>query len=277
MKIEKYVLYAIDAFERDEKDVALMHACIAVDGTAGKLFKGKLGGSIYKETIRQYWWLVEAFLGGGINLRDTKWRAIKLSSKNAEQILEPDLADIIYHIFRCNDAHGKEIPIPFELLPDEDGICSWIIDVDNNSVRMPERIIWALLAISVFCQVNKDIKTAGDYFLNWGSDLLGIRFKKFIIKEWWGQEQRAKSFFIAQKLIRIDISDLVANPDLAEGEIVYLGDPSHIQLIKNKELHLSEEQNDTLDRSKYFVMAALCLLILIIIITMILKLTGKNF
>ena len=41
MKLEKHILSAIDSYDRSNKEDALMHAVIVLDGTAKKLFLGK--------------------------------------------------------------------------------------------------------------------------------------------------------------------------------------------------------------------------------------------
>ncbi len=205
MKLEKHVLKAIEAHDRGSTDEALMHAAVAIDGTARKLF-GKAGANIYKDCIRKYYWIVERFVGEGLNLVETKWTHLKLVNGNGKPILEPDLADIIYHIFRCNDVHATEIPIKFEILPKKNNHHIWHIDIANSGVRMPEAIIWALLAISVFSKVNSDIKTDGEHWLSWGSDQIG--YTRFTIKEYWGKEKELDDFFLNKPTVRIKIDKL---------------------------------------------------------------------
>ncbi len=205
MKLEEHVLSAIQAFDRNKKDEALMHASIAIDGTSRKLFsKQQTSNKDYKSCIRQYWWIIERFIGDGINLEETQWTNVKLDNGHGKLIINPDLADIIYHIFRCSHVHGKEIPIGYELLPAEDGLSTWVIGRDSR-VHMPERIIWALLAVSVFCKANSEIKTDGEYYLSWGSEKLGIGITKFVIKDWWGREDDLRAFFSERPCIRIKL------------------------------------------------------------------------
>ena len=180
-----------------------MHACIAIDGTAKK-FSQKYSKQSYKNYLRQYWWLIERFIGGGLDLQNTKWNHITLDNGHGKIITDSDLADIIYHIFRCRNAHGEEIPLEYELLPVSDGYSEWIIGLQDQRLHMPERIIWALLAVVVFSKANSDIKTDGEYCLTWGSEQLGI--KEFIIKDWWGKEDQVKEFFQPYEQIRVKIA-----------------------------------------------------------------------
>lgn len=204
MRLEQHVLHAIDDFDQGKKDSALMHACFAIDGTARKIFpKNGVGRQGYKNCIRKYWWLVEPFIGSGLNLEETKWTHITLDDGHGKKIIDPDLADIIYHVFRCSHAHAEEVPLRYELLPVSDGYSTWAVGIDDGSLQMPERIIWALLAISVFSGVNSDIKTDGDYYLTWGSESLGIGIHRFVIKEWWGREDDMRGFLSQFNHIRV--------------------------------------------------------------------------
>lgn len=208
MRIQDHVIFSIEAFNRGEKDHALMHACIAIDATACELFsKQRATNQDYKKCIRDYYWLIQPFLGGGLDFNVTKFSHITLDNGYGGQISDPDLADVIYHIFRCNTAHGKEIPLSYQLLPVSDGVTPWRFGV-NNTLQMPERIIWALLAVSVFAKVNSSLQSEGDYFLSWGSDILGIGTTKFEIKDHWGEEDVIKSFLAQHPQTYVDIKNL---------------------------------------------------------------------
>lgn len=135
MKLDEHVLKAIEAFERNEKDHALMHATFAIEGTARNLFPNKkIEREDYKNCIRQYWWIIERFIGEGLNLEETKLTNLNLVNDKGRPISNPDLADVIYHIFRCHHAHAKEIPIKYELLPSANGHYIWKIDRVNNGI-----------------------------------------------------------------------------------------------------------------------------------------------
>jgi hypothetical protein len=50
---------------------------------------------------------------------------------------------------------------------------------------MPDRLIWALLAVAVLSSVNAGTKTTGTYFLSLGDER---REERFVISDWWGRE-----------------------------------------------------------------------------------------
>lgn len=206
MELERHVLSAIEDHKAGRLDSALMHACIALDGTARRVFpNATVGRTGYKNCIRKYYWIIEPMIGGGLNLEDTKWENVPIT-EGKHQITAPDLADIIYHIFRCSHAHARAVPKNYELLPVEDGRSTWI--AANGILQMPERIIWALLAVSVFSSANSGIQTAGNYYLSWGSERLGIGIFKFVIRDWWGREDDFRSFLSRQNPVRIKLENL---------------------------------------------------------------------
>jgi len=205
MRIDRHVLCAIDDFQQNKLDSALMHACFATEGTAKKIFKIK-GKSSYKKCLRKYYWIIEPMIGGGINLEETKWNNVKIDDGYGTKITNPDLADIIYHIFRCNNAHGEEVPPMYSLCPSGDGYSTWFLSEDQ--ILMPDRIIWALLAVSVFSKANMNVSSDGDYYLSWGSESLGLGIHKFVIKEWWGREDDFCAFITPHNKTRVKLDKL---------------------------------------------------------------------
>ncbi|WP_243368623.1 hypothetical protein [Microvirga solisilvae] len=207
MKLEKHVLAAINDYEQGSPDLALMHACFSIEGTARKFSgKNKATNKDYKDLIRAYYWIIEPMIGGGINLVETKWHNLKIDNGYGRILPDPDLADVIYHVFRCSHAHAEDTPKNYELLPVTDGHSRWILA--DGVLHMPERIIWALLAVSVFAKVNADITTDTPHYLTWGSMSLGLGIETFIIKEWWGREEDFKAFMDKQKIIRVKLDKL---------------------------------------------------------------------
>lgn len=194
MTILEHVLKSFkDGLENDFQS-ALMNACFAIDGSAQKYFlKEKVGRSEYKKFIRDHYWIIEPMLGGGLNLEETKWQNLNIDNGNGEIIKEPDFADIVYHIFRCSNAHGKGIPLNFEFTEDIDGKHTWRIS--NDYIAMPKKVIWALISVVVFSKVNNNIQTNTGYELTWGSESLGIGTYKFPLQVYFGEEDVLKKVF----------------------------------------------------------------------------------
>jgi hypothetical protein len=207
MEVADNVIRSIDAFGRNDKIDALHQACIAVEGTARNMFsKKKTTRRDFKECIRKYWWLIEAFMGPGLNLEETKWTHLDLKDSNGKKIENPDLADIIYHIFRCHPAHGLDIPVEYQLLPPVMGVSNWILNFETKSILLPESVIWALLGIAVFSSVNTEIKSEGDYLLYWYDPTFKIY--NFIIKDTWGKEDELKKILSNYQFPRVKLEGL---------------------------------------------------------------------
>ena len=180
--IESHVTSAIDDFNGGKVDNALMHACIAVDGSAQKFFSQKQSSrSAYKNFLRNYYWIIQSMVGGAIDISTTKFENIK----TINGISSPDLADIIYHIFRCIHLHGNPVPMEFDLTPVKEGASSWTFA--GERLNIPDRLVWALLAVVVLSTANKDIKSGGDYYLTLGSEAKG--HDVFQLTDWWGREK----------------------------------------------------------------------------------------
>lgn len=206
MKLEDHVLRSLELLDEGRKEEALMHAAISIDGTAKKIFR-RGGGNNYKLCLRRYYWLIERFIGEGFNLVETKFSYLDLDNGNGKNVPDPDLADVIYHIFRCGHAHCEAVPIKYQILEAGNGVHPWEMDRENKGLRMPHTVIFALLAVSVFSKANLDIKTTGEHLLKWGSPQMG--YQGFTIKNYWGKEDDIKDFFKdrPQTRVKIDFSE----------------------------------------------------------------------
>jgi len=192
MKLSEHVIKAIEDYGLN-KDSALMHACFAIEATSRNLYKKRtVGRNDYINCLRKYYWIIEFMIGKGLNLGETKWDNLIIINDHGKKINHPDLAEVVYYIFRCNHAHAKPVPFKYKLLPYTDGHFPW--QFGANLLQMPESIIWALLAISVFSTANKGIRSKGDHYLTWGSESLGIGTTTFKIMNWWGKEDKFREF-----------------------------------------------------------------------------------
>lgn len=209
MRLERHVLLAIEANDRGEFDHALMHACLALEATAKNIYgapgPGKRGDQ-YKDCIRKYNWLIEPMISAASVDLETLFTNLNIFRESGTPIPKPDFADVVWHVFRGNDAHGELIPYDYELLPVSDGISIW--KIEDGKLKMPQRITWALLAVSIFSKANKGIITEGEHYIEWGSDILGIGFTEFLIKDWWGKEEEIRDFFVKQNLIKVKLENL---------------------------------------------------------------------
>lgn len=191
MKLIDHIRSAFDDAGQGKFDSAMLHACVAVDTTSKRLHPTESRvGKRYVACLRNYYWLIEPMLGAGINLDETRFENVTLSKNTA-----PDFAEIVYEVFRCNHAHGDEVPNNFVVTPTAtNGDVHWSSGI--NKLHLPETLLWALLALVVFSKANAAEKTEGSQYLSlWG--------RTFPVAEWWGREGEFKSFVESRPMIRI--------------------------------------------------------------------------
>ena len=142
MNVGNSVRKAIDDWERGETDAAMSHACNAVDGTAKKVYPSL-----------------------GSNARFTR-------------------------LLRDNYAILGPLGMPgigFELMPDArqpvraGELRKTTVKVVRGAIRLSDRIIFGLIAVTVLSPANKDQHVPNGYYLTFGAE------EKLIITEWWGR------------------------------------------------------------------------------------------
>ncbi len=196
MKLPQHITCAIDDGAQGKFDSALLHACIAIDATSKRLApQEKRVGVRYIECLRNYYWVLEPMLGAGLNLVETRFSNIQL-----KHTATPDLAEIIYEIFRCSHAHGDEVPPEFSVLPSQGNFHSYW-GLAKGELHMPDRVVWALLSVAVFSKVNAHEKSEGSYFLSLGAE-------QFPIADWWGREDDFRPIAAKYNQTRVKLDGL---------------------------------------------------------------------
>lgn len=155
MKIGDSVKYALDHYERQEFEAAALHACLAVDGTAKKLYpelKDK-NRERFERMIRDHLDVFTSFAAPGVNLEATKF-PVRLEEGKKRQPL--DVASILYKVHRCTHGHGDELPNGFDFIPTENDTITFTVDIESGTVALSTTTILGLLAIAVLSPVNED-------------------------------------------------------------------------------------------------------------------------
>jgi hypothetical protein len=114
MIIARSVRKAIDEWEQRDLESAMLHACNAVDGTAGKLYPRLGNQARFTRILRENYAILGPMGAPGIDLIGTRFPVTV--RKVTAQGGKPDLADVLYGIHRCCHAHGDELPEGFDLL-----------------------------------------------------------------------------------------------------------------------------------------------------------------
>src|SRR5262245_3623177 len=182
MKVGQSVRCAIDDWEQRKLDAAMLHACNAVDGTAGKLYPTLGNKERFTRTLRENYGILGPMGAPGVDLVETRF-PVSVKGPTAPDG-KPDIADVIYGIHRCVHPHGDELPGGFELLQDAAGPKQVTrMEIERGKVRLSDRFIFGLLAVAVFSPANHDqsMKELNGYFLTFGKSA------KLVINEWWGR------------------------------------------------------------------------------------------
>jgi hypothetical protein len=202
MDVAGHVRKAIDDWELEDSEPAMLHACIAVDGTARKAYPAFASKARFTRLLRENYGVLGPMGAPGIDLAQTRF-PVPVPGATASGG-EPDIADVIYGIHRCYQAHGEALPAGFELLHDVKGPARITrLEVERGKLRMSDRIIFGLLAVAVLSPVNADLTAPDGYYLTFGSHTV------LPINDWWG---RAADFpdIAAQDpvpLVKLDFGD----------------------------------------------------------------------
>ena len=190
MNIADRLVHSIDDAYANKLLSALMHALAAVDGTGHKLYPNiNNNRDRFITTIESYYWILEPMLAIGINLDETTFDWIKLEKRAAK------FSEVIYEIFRCNLAHGTEIPSGFTVHQANDPKLR-VFEMGQQSLSLPSTLIYGLCAIALFSNVNKEQKSNTDYWLSQGD-------MHFTLDDWWGRESDARICFSTVRMPRI--------------------------------------------------------------------------
>lgn len=182
MEVGRSVAKAIDEMERGDRESAMLHACNAVDGTAAKIYPSLGSNARFTKLLRENYAILGPMGAPGINLEETRFPVTVERPKALGG--KPDIADVIYGIHRCTHGHGVALPDGFDLFPDTSVVTfppRTRIEVQRGKVRLSDRIIYGLIAVSVFSPANIGQVTPPGYYLTYG----GV--STMLINEWWGR------------------------------------------------------------------------------------------
>ncbi|MHB9117830.1 MAG: hypothetical protein ACYC2R_06120 [Burkholderiales bacterium] len=178
----------------------MLFACLAVDGTAKKMYPHiELVGKRFRQFILDHLDIIE-LMHGGLNLQETVF-----PFKDNKGTVGVKFEDIIYEKIRCNLAHGNELPDGYGVtIKVADGIQQFMIDIKNQSMTFPESAIYALGLPCVLAPVNADQKI--------GSNLYHYRdpINHYVVDRWWGKVECARRImdFENQVRVKMDFSNV---------------------------------------------------------------------
>ena len=193
MKIADHVRYSLDACDSRDLDKAMLFACLAVDGTAKKMYPQiEKVGERFRKFLVEHLDIIE-LMYGGLNLQETIF-PFKDNKGNVGVKFE----DIVYEKFRCNLAHGNELPDGYGVtVKVANGIQQFMIDIENQSMTLPESAIYAIGLPCVLAPVNADQKI--------GSNLYHYRdpINQYVVDRWWGKVECARRIMDFEQQVRV--------------------------------------------------------------------------
>jgi hypothetical protein len=200
MKISDHIKHSLEATDRKELDQALLFVCLAIDGTSKKTYPtiNKVSER-FRRFVNDNLDIIELMFGG-LNLQETMF-----PFKDAKGKVGIGFADIIYEKFRCNLAHGEELPDGFGVaIQIAEGHQQFLINVEKQSMTLPQSAIYALGLVCVLAPANADQKI--------GNNLYHYRdpINSYVVDRSWGKADCARKImdFDAQVRVKIDFKNV---------------------------------------------------------------------
>ena len=198
MKISEHIKHSLDASEARDLEKSMLFVCLAIDGTASKMYPD-IGhvGTRFKKFISQHIDVIQLMFGG-VDLKNTVFPL-----KNSKSKLGMKFEEVVYEKFRCNLAHGNELPDGYTVNAKlETGVYEFLVDIKNQSITLPESTIFALGLPCILATVNVN-QIIGNKLYHYHDSI-----NKFVIDRWWGKLECARQImdFENQILVKLDFS-----------------------------------------------------------------------
>lgn len=180
--VARHVGKDLDELDGGNLEWAMLHACIAVDGSASR--GGRSTRRQFVTFLRKNYAVLQPAGLVGLDCERSRFPiSPDLPSPTAGD--NADVADLIYTVHRCAPAHGGEVPPEFALLEDKAGVA---IGFDPPGVRLPGSLVYGLLFVVVLCRENRDLRVNHAAHLWWDPPLGGKRLV-MPVNEWWGRRR----------------------------------------------------------------------------------------
>lgn len=191
MTVAESVAQSLQQWDRKVWDVAMLHACNAVDGTARKRYPTVGVGTRFRNLIRDSLDIFGVMAAPGVNLEESRFPVAVRSDLPDKR---PDIADVLYGIHRWLHGHVDESPVAFEVSPYVNA-SSAVRIANDGKIQLPKTAILGLLAVAVFAPENKGESIPPDYQLSWFDHV-------FYISVWWGWQDHFR------EIVNVDPSSL---------------------------------------------------------------------
>ncbi|WP_226649418.1 hypothetical protein [Microbulbifer variabilis] len=195
MKISDLIKSSLDSSDRKELNQAMLFACLAVDGTAKKLYPGiKKNGERYRKFIVDHIDIIE-LMYGGVNLKETVFPFGKNNRKDGMKF-----EDVVYEKFRCHLAHGDELSKGYSInVKVGENVQHSTVNVEEQSLTLPESVIFALGLPCVLSPVNEN-QSIGSYVYHYRDPI-----NYYVVDRWWGKIDCARKIMDFGSQIKVKL------------------------------------------------------------------------
>jgi hypothetical protein len=188
VEVGKSISKAIAERLSGDLDSAMLHACNAIDGTAKKMYPALGVGARFTRLLRENYASILEPMVPGVNLEQTVF-PVRIPNANGPGG-QPDFADVIYVIHRCNHGHGAALPVGYELIPDTttEPARTTMTSRKNSAgdwvVRLSDRSIYGMLAVALLSPANvgQILDGVNLTYSSWSKDIC-VRLDN----DWWGR------------------------------------------------------------------------------------------
>ena len=199
MAVGESVRQALEQWDRKVWDVAMLHACNALDGTSRKRYPALGVGTRFRTAIRDALDIFGVMAMPGVNLEQTRFPVAVRSDLLPER--RPDIADVLFGMHRWLHGHSDQSSVQFEISPYVSANAALRI-ANNGTVQLPTSAVLGLLAVAVFAPENKGQVIPPSYQLTWYDHV-------FFINGWWGWQDHFREMVGLDKarLVTLDFGD----------------------------------------------------------------------
>lgn len=194
------VAQSLQQWDRKLWDVAMLHACNAVDETGRKRYPTLGVGTRFRTALRDSLDIYGVMATPGVDLEKTRFPVGVRSDLLPDK--RPDIADVLYGIHRWLHGHADESSVEFEVSPYVNASAALRI-ANDGKIQLPKSAILGLLAVAVFAPENKGEVIPPDYQLSWYDHV-------FFISVWWGWQDHFREIVNVDRasLVALDFGDL---------------------------------------------------------------------
>lgn len=191
--IQSAVLHALHQWQADPYH-ALKEITPAIEASACKyLGKSSTTAGDFKKFFREHMEIFKVFCRFPEN-PDFIFEGETFVTDRGKEIPNPDMADIVYHAYRCALQHGKAVEENFlftRTIAEGLGVAR----IHDGKIQLPAAVVIGLVGVVVLCPANFDQKTVSSCYLEFplANRHAGNPYR-LDIDLWWGRGEDLREF-----------------------------------------------------------------------------------